>query len=277
MYEKIPTAGISREEWLGLRKSGIDGSDAGAVCGFDQYKSIMGVFKDKTCGSTETKDNESMRQERGLEEYVAGRFSEATGLKTRRSNFMYRSNEYPYMVANIDHLVTGEDAGLECKTASAYSADRWKDGDIPLHYLVQCYHYMAVTGKKAWYIVAVILGKDFVYHRLEWDDALISQLRETEGKFWHGNVIKGIMPEPDGSKACDGVLAQYFHNFHTAKKASYIKLSGFDEKLDRREEIAVQIAALQQEQAKIEQDLKNTWVKMKQLQAAGTKFHAGWR
>ncbi|MCI9080086.1 MAG: endonuclease [Lachnospiraceae bacterium] len=253
MYEKIPTAGISREEWLKLRKTGIGGSDAGAVCRLDPYRSITGVFKDKTCGSTETKDNESMRQGRDLEDYVAARFSEATGLKTRRSNFMYRSLEYPYMVADVDRLVTGMDAGLECKTASAYSADKWKNGNIPLHYLVQCYHYMAVTGKKVWYIAAVILGKDFVYHRLEWDDALISQLRETEGRFWHENIIKGIMPEPDGSKACDEVLAQYFH---TAKKGSFIELSGFDEKLDRRAEITGQIAALQQEQAKIEQELK---------------------
>ena len=32
------------------------------------------------------------------------------------------------MMANVDRLVVGENAGLECKTASAYSADKWKDG-----------------------------------------------------------------------------------------------------------------------------------------------------
>ena len=60
--------------------------------------------------------------------------------------------KYPFMIADVDRLVTGEDAGLECKTANAYNADKWKDGKVPLQYVVQCYHYMAVTGKKAWYI-----------------------------------------------------------------------------------------------------------------------------
>lgn len=35
MYEKIPTKGMDTVEWLKLRKSGIGGSDAGAVCGLD--------------------------------------------------------------------------------------------------------------------------------------------------------------------------------------------------------------------------------------------------
>ena len=42
---------------------------------------------------------------------------------------------------------------------------------------------MAVTGKRAWYIAAVILGREFVYHKLTWDDALIQQLIEAEGEF----------------------------------------------------------------------------------------------
>ena len=71
---------------------------------------------------------------------------------------------------------SGEDAGLECKTASAYNADKWKDGIVPMHYLIQCAHYMAVTGKKAWYIAVVILGKAFQFARIERDDAMIANL-----------------------------------------------------------------------------------------------------
>lgn len=36
------------------------------------------------------------------------------------------------MIADVDRLIVGEDAGLECKTASAYNADKWADGNIPL-------------------------------------------------------------------------------------------------------------------------------------------------
>lgn len=139
---------ITHEEWLAFRKQGIGGSDAGAVCGLNPYSSPMKVFRDKTSQCTEETDNEAIRQGHDLEDYVARRFTEATGKKVRRSNFMYCHEKYPFMIADVDRLVVGEDAGLECKTANAYSADKWKDGKIPLHYVIQCYHYMAVTGKK---------------------------------------------------------------------------------------------------------------------------------
>ncbi|MCM1251684.1 MAG: YqaJ viral recombinase family protein [Clostridium sp.] len=254
MYTKIPVGNLDRLEWLRLRKTGLGGSDAGAVCGLNPYSSPMNVYHDKICEEIKEKeDNEAIRQGHDLEDYVAARFMEASGLKARRSNYMYRSIENPFMIADVDRLIIGEDAGLECKTVGAYSADKWKDGEIPLHYIMQCYHYMAVTGKRAWYIAAVILGREFVYRRLEWDDALITQLIETEKYFWTEHVEKGVMPAPDGSKACDALLDE---RFHTAKKSSPIMLTGFDQKLIRREQILKEISALEQEQKQIEQEVK---------------------
>lgn len=52
----------------------------------------------------------------------------------------------PFMLADVDRLVYGEQAGLEIKTASPYKWKDWKNGDIPIHYQIQCNHYMAVTG-----------------------------------------------------------------------------------------------------------------------------------
>jgi len=168
MYTKIPIGDMDRKEWLRLRQSGIGGSDAGAVCGLNPYSSPMKVYQDKVCeipeeeegtasggragNNGEEGENEAIRQGHDLEDYVAQRFMEATGLKVRRSNYMYRSLVCPFMIADVDRLVIGEDAGLECKTVSAYNEDKWKDGGIPLHYIMQCYHYMAVTGKRTWYI-----------------------------------------------------------------------------------------------------------------------------
>ncbi len=163
MFKKISLAGVDHAEWLRLRKSGIGGSDAGAICGVNPYSSAMKVFRDKTSKEVEEQDSEAIRIGHDLEDYVAQRFTEATGLKVRKSNFMYRSMEYPFMIADVDRLIVGEDAGLECKTASAYNADKCADEDIPLHYIMQCYHYMAVTGKRTWYIAAVILGREFTY------------------------------------------------------------------------------------------------------------------
>ena len=253
MYKKIPLKGLDNEEWLELRKSGIGGSDAGAICGLNPYSSPMKVFLDKTAETIIDKNSEAIRIGHDLEQYVADRFMEATGLKVRRSNYMYRNVQYPFMIANVDRFVVGEDAGLECKTASAYNADKWENGDIPLHYAIQCYHYMAVTGKRTWYIAVVILGKKFTYRKLTWDGDFIQQLIAAEEYFWKHHVKKNILPSPDGSKSCDMVLEKYFH---ATGKTDAVKLVGFDEKLKRRDEIIASVEKLQTEQKKIEQEVK---------------------
>ena len=73
----ISTKEMSHEEWLKIRKSGIGGSDAGAICGLNPYSSPIAVYQDKVSKELTEADNESMRQGRDLEEYVARRFTEA--------------------------------------------------------------------------------------------------------------------------------------------------------------------------------------------------------
>ncbi|MBR1703055.1 MAG: YqaJ viral recombinase family protein [Lachnospiraceae bacterium] len=271
MYTKTSTLGMEHEEWLRLRKTGIGGSDAGAIAGVNPYSSAMKVFQDKTSEDIEETDSESMRLGKDLEEYVAQRFTEATGLKVRRSNMMYRSVEHPFMFADVDRLVVGEDAGLECKTASAYSADKWENGKYPLHYMFQCFHYMAVTGKKAWYLAVVILGKGFHYVKFEWDDWFIQELITLEKKFWYEHVVPRCMPDPDGSKVCDAVLEQYFHN---TRKGSTVLLKGFDEKLKCREILEEQMKKLEAESKKIDQEIKLAMGENEYADTPG--FHISW-
>ena len=247
------TKDISREEWLKLRKNGIGGSDAGAVCGLNPYRSAMDIFIDKTTDDISDYDNEAMKQGRDLEDYVAQRFCEATGLKVRKSNAMYVHKEHPFMLADVDRLIIGENAGLECKTASPYSADKWKDGQIPAHYFAQCYHYMVVLDMDAWYIAVLIYGKEFKYIRLERDEEIITNLIHIEDEFWNEQVLKGKMPHPDGSDSTDEFINTYFCS-STAEKS--IPLIGFDTKLKRREEITELIDKLTTEKKQIEQEVK---------------------
>lgn len=243
---------LSHEEWLKYRKQGIGGSDAGAVCGLNPYRTAMQVYYDKTTDSIETFDNEAMRQGREFEDYVARRFMEASGKKVRRANFMYYDENYPFMLADIDRMVVGENAGLECKTASPYLADKWKDGKIPLHYQLQCYHYMSVCNAEAWYIAVLIYGREFKYYRLERDEEMMENLIQIERDFWENHVQKGILPEPDGSELADRVIGEYFKE----TLAQTIPLSGFDEKLNRRQELAELVGRMEMEMKQIEQELK---------------------
>lgn len=253
MKKLISTAGLSRKEWLEYRKKGIGGSDAGAVCGMNPYSSPMKVYYDKTSTEISDYDNETLRQGRDLEEYVAKRFMEETGMKVRRANAIYFDEERPYMLADADRLIVGKHAGLECKTVSPYSADKWKGGQIPLHYQIQCYHYMSVFGMKEWYIAALVLGCDFIIQKLVWDDPVIENLRQIEKSFWENNVEKRILPEPDGSDVSDQMILEAFGKADSGKE---VVLAGFAEKLKRRSELTELIGKMDTEKKQIEQELK---------------------
>lgn len=253
MKRLVDTTKITHEEWLKYRKMGISGTDAGSICGLNPYRSAMQVFIDKTTDAIEEIDNEAMKQGRDLEEYVAQRFCEMTGKKVRRANAIFSNDEHPWMLANFDRLIVGERSGLECKTVSAYGVDKWKDGAVPMHYLLQCQHYLAVSGYDAWYIAALILGKEFIIRKIERDEELISDLIKIEKHFWENHVLAEVMPNPDGSKSSDEFLSQYFG---MAKKDSAIELVGFDARLERRDAIIQEVAKLQKEQSLIEQEIK---------------------
>lgn len=248
----MSTLNLSREEWLQYRKAGIGGSDAGAICGLNPYRTAMQVYQDKISDACEDIDNEAMRQGREFEDYVARRFMEATGKKVRRANTMFRSKNHPFMLADVDRMIVGENAGLECKTASPYMEDKWKDGKIPMSYQVQCHHYMAVCGADAWYIAVLIYGREFKYYKIERNEALISDLVRIEQDFWENHVQKGIMPAPDGSKTADSVIAEYYKN----SVPESVRLSGFDEKLQRRQDLLDVITRMENEKNQIEQEIK---------------------
>ena len=89
MKKLISTLNLNKESWLKYRKQGIGGSDAGAVCGLNPYRTAIQVYYDKTSDSIEDVDNEAMRQGRELEEYVAKRFCEASGKNVRRAHAMF--------------------------------------------------------------------------------------------------------------------------------------------------------------------------------------------
>ena len=249
----VSTNRLSHEEWLAYRKMGIGGSDAGTICGLNQYRSPISVYLDKTAGNVEEQeDNEAMRQGRDLEQYVAERFSEETGKKVRKANAIFYLPEAPYMIANVDRLVVGENAGLECKTASAYSAEKWQGEKIPPEYEIQCHHYMAVTGASAWYIACVILGREFIWRKIDRDPDVIEMLKQIEEEFWIENVQKGKMPDPDGSDAADNAIREKYPE----SDEKSILLTGFDADLERRRDILELQDKLEREKKEIEQKIK---------------------
>lgn len=224
MKRLISTINLSKEEWLRYRKCGITGTDAGAILGLNPYRSAFQVYHDKISDTIENIDSEAMRQGRDLEEYVAQRFTEATGLKVRRANAIYQNEEHPLLLADFDRLIVGQKAGLECKTVSPFSADKWADGKIPAHYMAQVNHYLAVSGFDCWYIAALIFGKELVIHKIISDKAVLDNLIAEEEHFWKYNVMPEIAPTPTGSEGDTQQINQMYFDDDKSKTADLNKV-----------------------------------------------------
>lgn len=208
--KKINISKYSREDWLKLRQKGIGGSDAAAACGLNPWKSRANLYLEKTGKLVKDFDNELLRQGRDLEDYVAKRFTEATGKKVRRNNFMMADKEHPFLLADIDREVVGENAILECKTTSPFAKDKWANGAIPVNYELQCHHYMMVTGAEKCYIACLIFSNEFIVREIPRDEEVIQMLKDQEVDFWENYVLAGQMPAPDGSAEYDQALKDRF-------------------------------------------------------------------
>lgn len=253
MKRLISTLGLPKADWLRCRKQGITGTDAGAITGFNPYVSAFQVYQDKITDEVSNFDNEAMRQGRDLEEYVARRFTEKTGLKVRRANAIFQNAEQPLMLADFDRLIVGQRAGLECKTVSPYSSDKWADDHIPLHYQMQVQHYLAVSGFDCWYVAALILGKELIIRRIDRDEELISYLTTIEERFWREHVEARIPPEPDGTKSCSEQIARMYFKADFQKS---VELSGCGALLRRRGEVSELMDKLEREKNAIDQKIK---------------------
>ena len=203
---KIPTANMSHEEWLAHRQKSIGGSDASSIIGLNPWSSPYTVWADKLGRIPPKEDNEAMRQGRDLEFYVADRFCEATGKKVRRENNILINPDYPFAHANVDRMVVGEDAGLECKTTSALNMKSFKNGAYPDTYYVQCVHYMMVTGCKKWYLAVLVLNKEFMVFEIERDEEEIDALAKSEADFWKLVESKNA-PMADGAASTSSTIS----------------------------------------------------------------------
>lgn len=254
----------NRKNWLDVRAQGIGGSDAGAIMGLNKYKGPMAVYLEKT-GQVEPEDiskKPAVIAGQMLEPVVARMFEEATGKKVRRMGTL-QSLENPWMHANPDRVIIGEDAGLEIKTGGAWSKSLWEDGNIPDSYYVQCLHYLAVTGAARWYVAAWLGGQEFVTRTIDRREDEIKELIKEESKFWD-RVQTHTPPEVDGSFSCgEGLKQLYRDEFH-------------DSEIELPEEIGELFSEYDNIQKLIKADKEHEQELKNQFMAALQNHQVGW-
>ena len=250
--KQVSTKGMSREDWLAQRRKTIGGSDAAAIVGLSRYSTPYTIFMDKTGRLPDKPDTEAMRLGRDLEDYVAKRWQEATGKKVRRLQAMLYNPLYPFAHADVDRMVIGEDAGLECKTTSTLDVKQFNGVEFPEKYYAQCVHYLAVTGVKRWYLAVLVFGRGFFEFTLERDQLEIDALMTAEAEFWTENVAKDNPPPPDGSQATTEALQVIYAESQDEER----DLFGRETMLDEYMQLKRQKRAIEDRMGEIENSLK---------------------
>lgn len=268
------TRTLTHDEWLALRRTGIGGSDAGAIMGVSPYKGAFSVWADKMGKLPPLEDNEAMRQGRDLEDYVARRFAEASGLRVRHEYSMLRSVEHPCMLADIDRRIIGERAGLECKTSRDITMARYRNGEYPMEYYCQCLHYLAVTGWDCWYLAVLVYGTDLLIYKICRDEVMddIEALIKAEEAFWENHMVLDVPPAPDALDSTAAALGSvYPHEDGTTVCAD----QDADQALTDLAALKAQKRALDRQITERENQIKAAMGEAEVI--AGTSVSATWR
>lgn len=268
------TRTLTHDEWLALRRTGIGGSDAGAIMGVSPYKGAFSVWADKMGKLPPIDESEAIRQGHDLEDYVARRFSEASGLRVRHEYSMLRSVEHPCMLADIDRRIIGERAGLECKTSRDITMARYRNGEYPMEYYCQCLHYLAVTGWDCWYLAVLVYGTDLLIYKICRDEVLddIDALIKAEEAFWDNHMVLDVPPAPD---ALDSTAAALGSVYPYEDGTTVCADQDADQALTELAALKAQKRALDRQITERENQIKAAMGEAEVL--AGTSVSATWR
>lgn len=186
------------DDWHAAR-SGVGGSDVGAILGLNPWESAFTRWAKKTGQiSDQIDDNIAMRLGREFEPAILKMFSDDhPELQVFSDCGSWVSVERPYATANPDGMFLDADGVwgvVEVKT----SRSEWSNG-VPAHYRAQVLHYMYVMGVKRAYVVGVV-GWDYVEYVIERDDfELTANLARIDQ--WWNCVLTQQQPDWDGSNS----------------------------------------------------------------------------
>lgn len=181
---------MTEVDWQEYRANqvGIGGSEVATVLDINPWKARFNLWLEKTGQEPREKvDNEYITWGNLLEPIIRTQFAKETGYKVQKNNFVMCHDDYDWMIANIDGEVKvpeREGKGvLEIKTTSEWNGKEWNGENIPVHYMAQMQHYLAVTGYEYGIMVVLIGGNKLRHWFVERNDEVIEQLIAEEKKF----------------------------------------------------------------------------------------------
>lgn len=181
--------------------------------GASRYASEFDVWLDKIGEAPPREDNERMWWGRALEPVVAQRYEIETGRKLWNPEQIYRDPKDDILIGTPDRIVVGESRGIDIKTTGQDQSHHWGDpgtDDIPQEYVVQCCHYMMVTGFPVWDVAVLVGGNDFRIYTIRRDVELEAMMRPRLVEWWQRHIVERIEPKASGSRSVRDWLMRRF-------------------------------------------------------------------
>lgn len=181
--------------WHEQRDKGVGGSDVGVIIGVNRWKSIEQLWREKT-GRSKPEDISHKpcvilgnALEPALRREYAYRHQD---VQVEEPLYMLQDTEKPWRQASLDGIITCADGMkevLEIKTVGFSSAEYWEPDTVPISYVCQVMHYMAVSGYRRAQLIAMIGNSRIIERSVERDELLIEMIEDAVDEFWdHGQA-----------------------------------------------------------------------------------------
>jgi len=201
-------------QWLEERRKGIGGSDIAAIMGLSPWKTAYQVYQEKRREITPVGETKLMDWGKRLEPAIRQWYSDQTGRCVRLPEKILFHSRHPFMLASLDGFT---DDGRVVEIKSARSGKEWGmpgSNEIPSYYLLQCQHYLFVTGFEVADVPVSIAGGSPELYEVPADRELQEMILESALTFWR-RVEEGNPPDPVsyadavqrfGSSQAEGVI-----------------------------------------------------------------------
>lgn len=179
---------------------GLGASDAAAAVGLSKWKTPYELWQEKLGHTARHDDADALHLEMGhaLEPLAIARFERNTGYQVSDRQLRVVDPEWSNRWVTLDGRAS--DSGLvEAKSVGFADPREWgdefEDGAIPMEYLCQTQHAMAVTGASHVWVPVIVLNRQFRIYRVPRDQELIDMLTQKERMFWQ-HVMDRTPPPP---------------------------------------------------------------------------------
>jgi putative phage-type endonuclease len=181
---------MTEADWQEYRQKqkGIGGSEVASILDINKYKSKFVLWTEKT-GAVEPEpvDNEFVEWGNILEPSIRAKFAKENGFKTTKCNFVLQHDEHEFMIANIDGEYKDPSRKgkgvLEIKTTSEWNKKEWEGDHVPIAYMAQMQHYLAVTGYEYGAFACLIGGNKYRQFFVDRDEETIELIIKAEKEF----------------------------------------------------------------------------------------------